>query len=258
MCVIAFAYKTAALGPLYLVANRDEYYARASAPLGWWPEPQSNMMGGRDLVAGGSWLAVDTRGRFAAVTNVRDGMRHQGERSRGLLVNEYVSGDDSPFLFVERLRAEVHRYAPFNLLFGQVDDLYHFNSVRGTFNRLTPGIHTLANATLDTPWHKTEKLRTALAGCHRPPRDDDALAWLADATPAEPGHLPNTGVGLALEKMLSPVFIRGRDYGTRSSLVLAASARGDVSMLERSFSPSGQESGRLRFTLRIGTTRNPS
>lgn len=255
MCVIAFAYKTAALGPLYLIANRDEAYQRESAPLGWWPAPHDNVLGGRDLVAGGSWLAVDTRGRFAALTNVRDGLRRSGERSRGLLVSEFVSGNEDAFALAERLRQERHQYAPFNLLFGQIDDLFHFNSVHGTFDRLRPGIHTLSNATLDTPWYKTEKLRKALAECRRLPPEDEALAWLADDTPAPPGHLPNTGVGLALEKMLSPVFIKGRDYGTRSSLVLAAGTRGDVSLTERSFAPSGRETGRQRFTLRIGQPR---
>lgn len=259
MCVIAFAYKTAALGPLFLIANRDEAYARPSAPLGLWPAPHQNVLGGRDLQAGGSWLALDTRGRFATVTNIRDGLRKPGERSRGLLVSDFVTGDANVIAFAEQLRQERQRYAPFNLLFGQVDDLYHFYSVTGTLARVTPGIHTLANATLDTTWYKTQKLATALAACQRLPHEDEALAWLADASPAPPGQLPNTGVGLALEKMLSPVFIKGRDYGTRSSIVLTASARGDVQCVERSFSMSGRETGRLRHTLRIGPpTRKPS
>lgn len=252
MCVIAFAYKTAALGPLYLLANRDEYYARASAPLAWWPEPNQQVLGGRDLQGGGSWLALDTRGRFAAITNIRDGLRKQGERSRGLLVSEFVTGAASVLEFAAELRAERQRYAPFNLLFGQIDDLYHFHSVSGTLARVRPGIHALANATLDTPWHKTQKLMGALAACQRPPRDDEALSWLADEQPAPPGQLPNTGVGLTLEKLLSPVFIKGRDYGTRASLLLRASARGDVSVLERSFSPSGRETGKVQHTLRLG------
>lgn len=250
MCVIAFAYKTAALGPLYLIANRDEVYARPSAPLGRWPEPHSEVLGGRDLQGGGSWLALDTRGRFAALTNIRDGLRKKGERSRGLLVSEFVTGDADVIAFAEQLRSTRDLYAPFNLLFGQVDDLYHFHSVSGMLSRVTPGIHTLANATLDTPWYKTKKLAEALKACPRIPREEEALAWLADATPAPPGHLPNTGVGLALEKLLSPVFIKGRDYGTRSSLIIMASARGDVSCVERSFSPAGRETGSVRHTLR--------
>jgi uncharacterized protein with NRDE domain len=259
MCVIAFAYKTAALGPLFLISNRDEYYARASTPLGRWPEPHQEVLGGRDLQSGGSWLALDNRGRFAAVTNIRDGLRRQGERSRGLLVSDFVTGDADALAFAEQLRQQRQRYAPFNLLFGQVDDLYHFHSVTGTLARVTPGIHTLANATLDTPWYKTKKLAAALAECQRLPREDEALEWLADASPAPPGQLPNTGVGLALEKMLSPVFIKGRDYGTRSSIVLSASARGDVQYVERSFSMSGRETSRLRHTLRIGPPiRKPS
>jgi uncharacterized protein with NRDE domain len=257
MCVIAFAYKTAALGPLFLISNRDEYYARASTPLGRWPEPHQEVLGGRDLQSGGSWLALDNRGRFAAITNVRDGLHNQGERSRGLLVNDFVTGNEEVIAFAAKLRQERLHYAPFNLLFGQVNDLYHFHSVTGTLARLTPGIHTLANATLDTPWNKTKKLAAALQGCKRLPREDEALQWLADNTPVPTEELPNTGVGLALEKTLAPIFIKERDYGTRASLVLTASARGDVSVIERSFSPAGRESGRVRYTLHLGPpTRN--
>jgi len=252
MCVIAFAYKSAALGPLFLIANRDETYARPSAPLGLWPEPHQNVLGGRDLQGGGSWLALDTRGRFAAVTNIRDGLRQQGERSRGLLVSEFVTGSMAVLAFAEQLKRERAHYAPFNLLFGMLDDLHHFHSSTGELVRVTPGIHTLANATLDTPWYKTKKLAQQLQACQRLPREDDALAWLADDAPAPPGQLPNTNIGLALEKTLSPVFIKGRDYGTRASLVLTAGARGDVSIIERSFSPAGRETGKVRRTLRIG------
>ncbi|HJV05990.1 MAG TPA: NRDE family protein [Chromobacteriaceae bacterium] len=252
MCVLAFAYKTPGLGQLLLLANRDEYYARPTAPLDWWPDAPATL-GGRDLQSGGSWLLVDARGRFAAITNIRDGYARQGERSRGELVTRFVTGNEDPLAFAAWLKAEHGRYAPFNLLFGYTSDLYHFHSRGGQLGRLTPGIHTLSNATLDTPWFKSERLAEHLQTLRRPPAEDEALRWLADTTPAETWQLPNTGVGLALEKMLSPIFITGRDYGTRASLLLAVSARGDVTLTEQSWALAGREAGRRRYTLRPGS-----
>lgn len=249
MCVIALAYKTPALGPLVLVANRDETYARATAPLDRWPTG-TETLGGRDDVSGGSWLLVDARGRFAAVTNIRDGRPVQAARSRGELVVRFVTGDASALDFARTLAAKHDQYAPFNLLFGQVDDLFHFHSRTQRLTRLTPGVHTLSNATLDTPWFKSERLAAHLRTARRLPGERDAYDWLADPTPAAPEQLPNTGVGLALEKMLSPVFIRGRDYGTRASMLLTVSTRGDILFCERSYGLAGRPTGDRRFSLR--------
>ena len=145
MCVIALAYQTRLLGPLVLIANRDEAYARASAPLAWWDDAP-DILGGRDLVAGGSWLALDKRGRFAAITNIRTGQPQQGARSRGELVPRFIDGDDSPLAFARALAQTRSQYAPYNLLFGEMRDLYHYNSQHDRLSRLTPGIHTLSNA----------------------------------------------------------------------------------------------------------------
>jgi hypothetical protein len=141
MCVIAFAYKMPGLGQLVLLANRDEYYARPAAPLDWW-DGHTDTLGGRDLQAGGSWLMVDGRGRFAALTNFREGYGKSGERSRGELVQRFVTGDDDPFTFADWLRDNHQHYAPFNLLYGKVDDLFHFHSRGARIARVTPGMHT--------------------------------------------------------------------------------------------------------------------
>lgn len=254
MCIIAFAYKTPALGPLCLLANRDESYARPSLALDFWPDaPQ--VLGGRDLQAGGSWMAIDTRGRFAAVTHIREGRASPAPRSRGELVQRFVSGDEDPLAFAAWLKENAAQYGPFNLLFGPVGDLLHFNSRNRSLRRVAPGLHVLSNADLDTPWFKAEQLREQLATLQRPPQESEVLPWLMNPQAAPPERLPNTGVGSALEKMLSPVFIVGRDYGTRCSSVLNVSARGDVSFTEVSYGIGGRESGRRRHLLRIGQTR---
>ncbi|WP_144371004.1 NRDE family protein [Vogesella urethralis] len=257
MCIIAFAYKTPALGPLCLLANRDEYYARPALALDFWPDyPQ--VLGGRDLQAGGSWLAIDTRGRFAAITHIREGRATPAARSRGELVQRFVSGDEDPLAFAAWLKDNAANYGPFNLIFGPVGDLLHFNSRTRALNRIAPGIHVLSNADMDTRWYKSEQLRSKLGTLKRPPVEAEVLPWLMNPEQAPPEQLPNTGVGSALEKMLSPVFIVGRDYGTRCSSVVNVSARGDVSFTEVSYGIGGRESGRRRHLLRIGQLRNPS
>lgn len=251
MCVIAFAYKTSQLGQLVLLANRDEYHARESLPLDWWPD-HPGTLGGRDVKGGGSWMAVDYRGRFAAVTNIRDGYPQTGRVSRGKLVERFVTGDMETLAFAEELAGSVADYAPYNLLFGQIDDLFHFDSRLQRLNRLTPGIHTLSNATLDTPWFKCRKLADALGEMTRPPLEDSAFDLLFDREVAPPGQMPNTRIGTALERLLSPVFVEARDYGTRASMLLTVSARGDVQFAERSFGLACRETGRRRYTLRPG------
>lgn len=239
-----------------LLGNRDELYARPAEALDFWPD-RPDVLGGRDLQAGGSWLAIRNDGRFAAVTHIREGFAAAAERSRGELVSQFVLGDEPPLDYAARLADLRAHYAPFNLLFGSTDDLYHFHSRSGQLARVTPGLHTLSNATLDTPWFKTKRLADRLSGLRAAPREEDAYAWLEDATPAGPGQLPNTGIGSALERVLSPIFVVGRDYGTRASTLLIVSSRGDIAMSERSFGLAGKELGRRRYTLRPGI-RQPS
>ena len=251
MCVIAFAYKMPGLGHLVVLANRDEKYARPAAPLDFWPD-RPDILGGRDLQAGGSWMAINSNSRFAAVTHIREGFGKPGERSRGELVSRFVTGQEPSLDFLRWVQAEKAHYAPFNLLFGEVDDLYHYHSSTGQLTRVTPGIHTLSNATLDTPWFKCERLAQHLVNLRRMPGDADAYTWLEDTTQAPQERLPNTGIGSVFERQLSPIFINARDYGTLSSMLLYVSARGDVAFAERSFGLAGREIGRRRYTMRPG------
>ena len=250
MCVIALAYKTPRLGPLVLVANRDELHARASAPLAWWGDAP-DVLGGRDLEGGGSWLAISRHGRFAAVTNVREGQRHVGRRSRGELVRRFVEGRDDAQAFARQLAAERADYAPFDLLLVEIGDLYHFHSVRGTLARLTPGVHTLSNATLDTPWPKCRLLAGHLSAAVRPPAAAEAFEWLSDRSVPPVAELPNTGVGLAREKLLAPVLIAGYDYGTRASTLLTVGAGGRVALSELARTPGGGRGQLREFRLNL-------
>jgi uncharacterized protein with NRDE domain len=234
-----------------VAANRDEQHDRASAPFAAWPDaPQ--VLGGRDLAAGGTWLGLTATGRFAAVTNVREPrLPAVAARSRGALAAEFLRGSLSAPQMASTVLAEAETYGPFNLLLSDGTTLLHLsNRSSPQMAEVTPGVHGLSNASLDTPWPKTRRLVAALdSWCAKPePTLEPLFAALADDTPADDEALPDTGVGLALERLLSPAFIRGPRYGTRASTVLYLGAAGGV-IEERRFGPNGALLGQTRLTL---------
>lgn len=243
MCLIVFDHRPGADVPLRLVANRDEFHARPTAPLAAWDDG-SGMVGGRDLQAGGSWLAVHPRGRVAAITNVRD-LRHpapDGAVSRGHLVHDALVFPDLE-AWIERLaRQTAPRFAAFNLLVGDGARLWHLHhSPAGvTLGQVPPGVHGLSNATLDTPWPKLVAAREALSHDLRDGTwPEQALKAMADRDPAADDRLPDTGVSLDLERVLSAPFIVGDAYGTRSTTSLSWHADGSIDLVERTYGPGG-------------------
>lgn len=250
MCLIAVAWRVHPDWPLVLASNRDEFHARPTLPLSHWDD-DPRIVGGRDALHGGGWLAL--RGaRLAAVTNVREG--GQGEpdgRSRGALVAGFVSGDQTARDAIAAVAAEAAAYRPFNLL------LHDGETLAWTSNRhgvpaavLAPGVHGLSNGPLGAPWPKVERLRAVLADWLARDCDDDAPLFgaLADDAPADDQALPDTGVGLALERMLSPAFIRGPRYGTRASTVVRI-GHDLVEVIERRHGPDGVADGTTRLVI---------
>ncbi|MCV6615568.1 MAG: NRDE family protein [Cellvibrionaceae bacterium] len=220
MCLILFRFAPGTELPLVVAANRDEAYARPTAKASFWGREQQ-ILAGRDLQAGGSWLGVDRRGRFAAVTNFREGQArpHSGP-SRGELVAGFLEGEQSAQAYMAELATQAGNYAGFNLLIGDANELWYFcNSEPGSQPRsLSPGYYGLSNGQLDCPWPKVtlgkKRLQACIdSGCHR----EDLQLILLDDSEHPPEHLPDTGVGAALEKLLSPLYIRSESYGTRSS-----------------------------------------
>ena len=255
MCLIGIAYHHLPGTPLLLLANRDEYYARPARAIERWPEAP-HILGGRDEQAGGGWLLVSDAGRVAAVTNVRTGMRETAARSRGQLPLAWLNSPLSAAAFAAELTQQRHDYAPFNLLFGVANDMYCYHSPRNQLTRLRPGVHVLCNGLPDAPWPKSERLRGWLSALARMPAEEVMLDWLADRTPAPVEQLPNTGVGMAREKFLSPVFIAGDDYGTRASTLLTLSAQGRCLLLERQYHAGRpQGSRRLNFSVQPAARR---
>lgn len=242
MCLIVLAWRPGHAMPLIVAANRDEFYARPTLPLAAW-EDAPGVFAGRDLEAGGTWLGIGPGGRFAALTNVRDPSQPLGPRSRGELVAGFLRGQESPLGYLERVRSRAAEYSGFNLLVGDARQLCYFNPRTGAPRDLPPGLHGVSNAALDTPWPKLERARAALAERLDNTDPHSLLELLADTRKPLDEHLPETGVGIATERLLSSVFIASPNYGTRASSVLRVHVDGRREFLERSFGPHGARLG---------------
>lgn len=258
MCLIAFAWQSHPRWRLVLVGNRDELHARPSAPLARWDDLP--ILGGRDLEAGGTWLGVTDAGRCCVVTNVRDPRDPQLGASRGLLATDYLAGSGDTVAHAQALLATAADYRPFNLLtFDARSAFYLGNRPGARAEAVMPGVHGLSNADFNTPWPKTRALMQRLTAWLRLGADEDfapLFAALADERHAPDAELPDTGVGLERERLLSPAFIRGERYGTRASTVLAIGHDGAGLIVERRFGPLGRFDGETR--LRFGTASAPT
>lgn len=245
MCLIVFAWRPGHARPLIVAANRDEFYARPTLPLAPWQEyPQ--VMAGRDLEAGGTWLGVGANGRFAALTNIRQPGQPPALRSRGELVAGFLCGEQSIDAYLAEVAQRVTAYAGFNLLLGDGQRLVYRSSTVPA-QALSPGVYGLSNGGLDTPWPKLLKARAGLAEQIESYSVESLMALLADAEPAAESQLPNTGVSLATEQLLSSVFIASPHYGTRASTVVVMDAEGRTQLTERSFGPYGGRLGEVQL-----------
>ncbi|MGI9173780.1 MAG: NRDE family protein, partial [Rhodothermales bacterium] len=230
MCLILFAYRQHASYRLILAANRDEFYGRPTALAAFWEETP-DLLAGRDLKSGGTWLGVTRAGRFAAITNYREPDVHlEHAPSRGELVAGFLQSDNAPQAYLDHLAPSADRYNGFNLIVGDAEAMGYFSNREGTVRMLGPGVYGLSNHLLDTPWPKVEqgkKLLEEYLG-HDEIDAEALLVALNNPTEAPDERLPDTGVGLAWERVLSPLFIQSPDYGTRASTVLLISHNGEV------------------------------
>ena len=242
MCLIAVSWQQFAEHPLVLLSNRDEFYSRPTRALAHWPESVPAIFAGQDLELGGTWMGITAQGRFAAVTNYRDPARRaQAALSRGWLVSDYLKSALAPAQWLQQLEPDAARYGGFNLLLGTPTELWCFSNITLEARRLAPGLYGLSNHLLDTPWPKVEGLKQALAAQLAQPgwQPADLLDLLGDREVAPDTALPDTGVGLALERQLSPRFIQLDKYGTRASSLLYRHGA-QLTLIERTW-PTGTE-----------------
>lgn len=252
MCLIALAWQAHPDYPLLVAANRDEFYARPASPARFW-EDAPDVLAGRDLKEGGTWLGLTRQGRFAALTNVREPGTPAGRLSRGLLVADFLKGQERPLDYLSFIATQGQDFSGFNLLVGDREQLAFYSNRNGAPVLLQPGIHGLSNATLDTPWPKVRKLRAGFtAALEGGPGPEQLLNLLYDDAPAEDAELPDTGVGLIMEKLLSSCFIHSPMYGTRASTAVLVGQR-RAQFIEQSFTHEGHgERAAFSFALEGG------
>lgn len=237
MCLIVLAHRVSPRFSLVIAANRDEEYARPSLPAGFWEGEE--IVGGRDALHGGSWLAMSRAGRFAAVTNLRGAIRTNQPRSRGELVAGFVRGGAPPAEYLGEISTRVADYGGFHLLSGEVGG--ELTQLSGSVRILDPGFHGLSNAPAGITWPKEdtaiEGLREAMELSNRVSLID-GLMRLLRSTPANGDPTRD-------------LFVAGERYGTRAATVIVV-GDGVVDFVEQGFGKGGAVLGeqvRLRFSL---------
>ncbi|GLP97814.1 NRDE family protein [Paraferrimonas sedimenticola] len=254
MCILFVALNQHPDYSLLVCANRDEFHQRPSLPAHFWPE--RHLLAGQDLQQGGTWLGVNSKGQFAALTNLRQGLaQDSSKRSRGDLVLQALSGDQGKV--AQSLRTQADQYNGFNLVFShhsQSGDiaLTSFNSHLNQLQSLSSGCHAICNGPINQAWPKMAKgeraLEDLLKDAH--PLEPEALfALMQDKQVAPDELLPDTGVGLEWERRLSPIFIQGAQYGTRCTSLYWQDKQGNREFWERRYDAQGQTLGTSRFVL---------
>jgi uncharacterized protein with NRDE domain len=273
MCLLVLAWRAHPRYRLVVAANRDEFHARAAAPLARWPPP-AEILAGRDLRSQGTWLGIDRRRRFGVVTNYRELQPPlPAAPSRGDLIPAYLgaAGGQPPASaaqFFAALEGRASSYSGFNLLLTDSDSLWYGSNRSTPFSRsLPPGVYGLANESLDTPWPKLERVRAGFQAWLRTGAADGVaqlFTLLADRAPAEDRQLAPTGpLPREWARALSAPFVLHPEYGTRCSTVLLLEGEGRLHIAERRFDPAGQPSGETEFRLqphewpRAGATQRP-
>lgn len=237
MCLILLGIDACPGFPLILAANRDEYYSRPTAPMAFW-EHGPPILAGKDLEAGGTWMGIGKDGRFAALTNYRDmAAIKKGAPSRGQIIPDMLGSDLPVPGFLEDLDRGAGAFNGFNLIAGKGRHLYWYSNVDRRVVKLSAGIHGLSNHLMDTPWPKVARGKEKLARCiETDPLNDQAFFdLLLDSCRPGDENLPDTGIGLEWERLLSPLFIQSPTYGTRSATLMRVTDDGKILVTERTF-----------------------
>ncbi|WP_305806078.1 NRDE family protein [Stenotrophomonas sp. YIM B06876] len=259
MCLVALAWKTHPRWRLLMAGNRDEFHARPAAALQPWDSNTGRVIAGRDLRSGGTWVGASVDGRAGVVTNFRDPLASASGPSRGQLVADYLAGHSSAGIYTQVLADRAAEYPPFNLVLADADSCQFLGNHPLHRLALAPGLHGMSNGALDAPWPKTRRLMAALAGWLDGAGAAFDPLWdaLADETVAADVELPDTGIDLDLERRLSSAFIRGHDYGTRASTLVAIDHSGAGFIHERRFGADGAALGETRVEIPGGGTEAP-
>jgi uncharacterized protein with NRDE domain len=250
MCLIVLAIKQHPSYKLILAANRDEYYDRPSAAPAFW-EDAPEVLAGKDLKGGGTWLGITRSGRIAAVTNYRDPASVKTNApSRGWLVRDFLLSRDDPVSYLERVRHDRMIYNGFNLIVGCKEDLFWYSNRGEEILPLCPGLYGISNRLLNTPWPKVTRIKERLADLlanHENPSPKRLFDLLSDRSIPPDNRLPDTGVGIEWERILSPVYIASPTYGTRSSTLILLDENDRVTFMDRTFNSRPEPLSTVQF-----------
>ncbi|KAL7207102.1 hypothetical protein ACSBR2_019740 [Camellia fascicularis] len=253
MCIAVFIWQDHPLYPFILLLNRDEYHNRPTKPLAWWEVEGGggscccDIVGGRDGLAGGTWLASNRDGRVAFLTNVREVESIPQAKSRGHLPVRFLESKKHPSEFAEELVKEADQYNGFNLIIADLCSktmVYITNRPKQdkvSAIQVSPGIHVLSNARLDSPWPKAERLRhsfkdqLAIYGDGEVCVKEMVEKLMRDTVKDDKSMLPHI-YPVEREYQMSSIFVEEETplgcYGTRSTSALSVKASGEVNFHE--------------------------
>ena len=243
MCLIVFSLNQHLIYKLILVANRDEFYARQTESANFWPD-HSNILGGRDLEAipsdktYGTWMAMTRAGKIAMVTNYRDFKNLKTKApSRGHLVSDFLLGDLDCEKYLHQIAKIKNEYNGFNLIVGDLDQLFYLSNYKNGADKLSPGLYGLSNHLLQTPWPKVVLAKSKLELTFKKNEIDpeQVLNIMQNEEQAPDVQLPDTGIGMERERALSSMFIKTAGYGTRCSTVILIKNSGETIFVERTY-----------------------
>jgi uncharacterized protein with NRDE domain len=255
MCLVVIAWQKCADYPLIVAGNRDEFYERPTENAHWWPD-NPNLVGGRDLQAGGTWLAIHRNGRFATITNFRDAKpSSERHRSRGHLITEFLNSEDSPIDYFKSINGSL--YDGFNLLASDGKTLGWLSNRDGDVKILKPGIYGLSNSLLNSPQHKVKRSKTALNKLiqNNKINEKELLRLLYNKERAVTEEINANYLPFATAHAISAPFVTLNDYGTRSSSIVLCDSKGYWRLHERRFNKSGNHRGDSAFAFTVGEDR---
>jgi len=257
MCILFFAIKQHPKYPLIICANRDEFHERPTQSMHWWPKNDllaNDVLAGKDLQAGGTWLGLNKQGRFSALTNYRQPqLFDKNKQSRGELVLQALSHQDSDIS--QQLAESSNHYNAFNLVFGQLNKLVCFESVSQKQQVLNSGFHSLCNGSLDDIWPKMALGQTTLTEEIKNYSLDieQLFKLMKNGQQAQTEHLPKTGVPLNWEQLLSSIFIISPEYGTRTTNIITLDNEGNISIYDQSYNEQGKCIKKQNFSIELLT-----
>ncbi len=254
MCLIFISLKQHPTYKLILAANRDEFYNRKTAPADFWKD-HSNIVGGRDLEAQGTWLAMTTSGKISMLTNYRDPKNiNPSAPSRGQLVSDYLEQDVASEEYVKKIETKAKAYNGFNLLVGNPEEFFYLSKYKIGIDKITSGLYGLSNHLLETPWPKVKNGKRKFEQLLRSPNISSHLLFefLYDGERASDDQLPETGIGLERERALSSMFIKSPNYGSRCSTVILIDQQNNVEFSERVYDLTSFDFTTNTFKFKIG------